>query len=610
MVDIFKSPSTKSLKPFTEAGDWNQALALAKSDFLDLAKEFIKVHKGEYGKGQALKRFLKAFNGGLIGQDVREKLRRGAISKSTFYGWRQAYRRGGLAGLLEGYGNGGCRIPPVFQEEIKKLIWQNHLCRYQDILDDLRVLFPGARDLPHYSTIRAYAREYKTDNWAALVMKHEGQKGLRDRNMQVALGRADADLTAPNQRWELDTTVADVFTKRKIKDVVLRTGDGKRCKIIAVFEVFSRALKFYLVEKETALMVGLCFRDCIITWGLPEEVIIDNGKPYKNRRFMSFVRANGISLILSIPGNPVQKPHVERGFRTLSEKLFRRLPGFSGNSVANRPNEIEVKYSMAELQEIMDRWVENVYMETVHRSTGQRPRERMSPPGFVPKTINERELDILLMEERDRRVYQGHITYLGGKYFHPKLPEGQNVKFRVNDFDASELLVFFGGKYLCTAVDYRRKGKTPAEIREAKKSRNRELRTRVKANEALINKTKPKGENILDLIDHHEKIRPVELPKKAEVLSFPELINVPYTNTETEGTDFAGPERDAGKVEEGGLRHRDRVERYLDVAKREKRGQSIDELDRRFIEEFEESELFKTNDYKEYLQRKLVGEGL
>ena len=508
-------------------------------------------------------------------------------------------------GLLEGYGNGGCRIPPVFQEEIKKLVWQNHLCRYQDILDDLRVLFPGARDLPHYSTIRAYAREYKTDNWAALVLKHEGQKGLRDRNMQVALGKADADLTAPNERWEIDTTVADLFTKRKMKDVFLKTQDGKRCKIIAVLDVFSRAVKFYLVEKETGFIVGQTIRDRIITWGLPEELVIDNGRPYKSKRVLSFLRNSGVSVHVCIPGNPVEKPHVERVFRTLTDKLFRRLPGFSGNSVENRPNEIEVKYSMAELQEIMDRWVENVYMETVHRSTGQRPRERMSPSGFVPKTIDERELDILLMEERDRRVCQGHISYLDCKYFHPKLPEGKKVKFRVNDFDASELLVFSGGRYLCTAEDFSRDGKTPAERREAKKEKTKELQTRIKANEALIDKKKTKDANMLALIDHHEKIRPVELPKKAEILSFPELKDVPYTRPETEGNDFVKPERDPGKVDGGGL-IRNRQERYLDILKRERKGPSIDDFDRQFLEDFENSNEFKL--VGNYLQRQATGE--
>ena len=152
----------KSNIPFDQAQDWNREIAFAKADFLDLVKDYIKIHKVEIGKGQALKRFLKAFNRGLMGKDIKKRLRdrHESISKETYYNWRRKFRKHGLSGLLEGYNNGGNRINPIIKEKIERLIWENHLCRYQDICDDLRVMFPKA-DLPHYSTIKNYAKEYK-----------------------------------------------------------------------------------------------------------------------------------------------------------------------------------------------------------------------------------------------------------------------------------------------------------------------------------------------------------------------------------------------------------------------------------------------------------------
>lgn len=604
-----KEKMVKSLISFTEASRENQDLALTKADFLNLANEYIAVHQVEIGVTRALNRFLKMFNSGHIDEKIRQRLRRRSVKKKTFYNWRRCFRKDGLSGLLEQYGNGGCKISLKVREAIERKIWENHLCRYQDIFEDLHVEF-NKEDIPHYSSIRRYAKKYRSDNWAALVLKHEGAKGLRDRNMEVALGRKDANLTRPNERWEIDTTITDLFTHREVEGVVLITSDGKRCKIIGIIDVFSRSLKFYLVDKETGLIVSQVVRDRILAWGIPNVIVIDNGGPYRNNRVLNFLRSIGVTCHICIPGNPVEKPYVERSFRILSEKVFRRLTGYSGSSVQTRPNEIKIKYTMNEAQEIIDRYFTNVYAETIHRSTGQRPRERMRPPGFVPKTIPERELDILLMEEYERKVHQGHITYQGGKYFHSKLPEDQTVKIRVNDFDASELLVFVNRKFLCIAEDLTRKGKTPLEILGAKKERNRELRTRIKAHEALINKHKPKDANILALIDHHEKLKPLELPRKADVIEFPKLANIEYTRPETEGRDSKESENKSDKKQDRPL-IRNKREKYLDVRRKQRTGEILDDFDKGFVEEF-----LKSNEYRmigtlleEQLKKEAANEG-
>jgi len=578
-----KRRNFKSLIPFDQASDRSREIALGKARLLDLVDEFVKAHKGELKATEAVRRCLKHFNKGLIGQEIREKLRRESVKARTYYSWRKARDENGLSGLTEAYNNGGLRIAPDIKKQIESLVWEDHLCRYQDIHEDIRVLFPK-KDLPSYSAIRRYVKKYKDDNWPALVLKHEGQKGLRDRNMQVVTGRMDEELTEPNQKWELDTTIADLFTGRKIKGAVLITKDGKRCKIIGAEDVFSRSLKYYFVESETGFMVGQVIRDRILAWGLPEEIVIDNGKPYKNNRVLQFLRNIGVAVHICIPGNPVEKPHVERAFRTLSEKLFRRLPGYSGNSVHTRPSEIKIEYTMAEAQGFVDEYIDNVYAETVHGSTGQRPRERMSPPGFTPKTAVERDLDILLMQKYERNVCQGHITFQRSKYFHPKLPEGQTVEIRINDFDASEILVFKDRKFLCVAEDPVRKGRTPTELRELRKERNRELRTRIKAHEALLDKPKPKGQRILDQIEAAKKKKPFELPKKAEVVEFPEVKGIPFSKP---GCD-RDPAEPGNETSEGPQETliRNKQEMYLNVMRKKRKGQELEDSEQRFLDEF------------------------
>ena len=574
---------------FTEAPEWSQNIALTRADILKKYDEFLAVHSN-LQKIKGTQRYVELFNNGLVDKDLREKLKDKKISKNTLYRWTKDFKNKGLPGLLCAWNNGGCRIDPEVQRTIESLIWKNHLCTYQDILEDLQYLVLKEK-IPSYSTIRIYAKKYKKENWAALVLEHEGQKGLRDRNMQVVLGRADENITRPNQRWELDTTVADIFTGKKIKDSVINTSDGKRCKIIGVEDTYSRMARFFVVEHETGLMVGKLIKDRILAWGHPEEIVIDNGKPYKNRRVLVFLRSLGVSVHICIPGNPVEKPFIERVFGTLSRKLFRRLPGYSGNSVQNRPNEIEIEYTKEELQEIIDRYVTNVYAETVHSSTGQRPRERMSPAGFRPKTVAERDLDILLMEKFERKVRQGHISYDNGKFFHPKLPEGEIVTIRVNDFEASELIVYYKSHYLCTAIDLSRKGKSPNKIREARKERTQELRTRIKANNALLKKHENPDSGVLSLIEHKEQSKPPEISRKPEILPFPETQNVSYTGNKSEEKQTETSQNiDDHEPEEKLIRNNQ--ERYLDIRRRERSGEPLDDYDKRFLDEFLESDLY------------------
>jgi putative transposase len=582
---------SKSTIPFLEAQAWQRENAEAKAEFLDFAKDYIGKNKAEFGKNKALKRFLSAFKRGLLGGDLKNRLRKKAVSKTTYYRWLAAFEKANLSGLIEHYNNGGSRIPSQMREEIEKIVWENHLCRHKDVLDDLGVVF-GQKNISSYSTVRRFVEAYKKEHWPELVLKHEGQKGLRDRNMLPAIGQMDGNITRPNQRWELDTTIGDLFAKSETGCGLFVMKDGRRCKLVGVIDVFSRNVKYFFTERETALAVGEIIRLMIILWGLPEEIVIDNGKPFKNRRILNFLRALGISIHICLPGNPTEKPFIERSFGVLTDGLFRRLCGYSGNSIQNRPGEIEIKYSLHEAQQLVNDFVENVYTENVHRATRQRPRERMAPPDFLPKTVNPRELDILLMEEHERTVSQGCIRYLGGKYFHPLLPEAQKIKFRASDFDAGEIIVFHGRKFLCIAEDYVRKGKTPQEIIEAKKERSRELRTRVKAHEALQNNHQEKDYRIRARIEKGKQDKPAELPKKADVLSFPSLQNIPLT-APTPIEAMSEMQFDEPAAEPKRRLILTRQERYLNIMSRKQRGEILDEQDIEWLGEFMQSNEFR-----------------
>ncbi|MFZ0928123.1 MAG: transposase family protein [Syntrophobacteraceae bacterium] len=582
-------------RKLSELSETQMRIAEAREAFLDLAKDHVDMNERELGRLRALKRFLSSFNRGLIGSEIREKLRKKTVSKTTYFRWLSKHEgKGnsevkGLAALADAYSASGTKIPQDIQCEIEKLVWENHLCRYQDVFDDLEVVFRKG-NIPSYPTIRRFVLAYKAEHWPELVLKHEGRTGLRDRNMLPAIGHAAANITRPNQLWEMDTTLADLFNKSGGTDTVLVTSDGKRLKLIGVCDVYSRMLAAFFVERETALAVGQVLRHLIIHWGKPEEISRDNGRPFKNARINTFLRSLGVAVHTCLPGNPVEKPFVERGFRTITEGLFRRLCGYSGNSVADRPSEIEIKYTQSEAQRLLNEYIQNVYAEDIHGTTKQRPRERMAQPGFKPETVDPSDLDVLLMKEYRGKVGQCIIRHQGGRFFHKTLPEGQWVTFRANDFDASEIIVFQKNEYLCTAEDFSRKGRTPEEILEAKKEAGRELRTRMRAHEAILDKSRPKDFRIKARIEQATQDKPVELPRKADVISFPDLKDIAFSSPSADPTEQPPPECffEAGQ-EQPTNKILTRQDFYLDIRRREAAGKPLDDMDRAFLDEFLDS---------------------
>ena len=69
----------------------------------------------------------------------------------------------------------------------------------------------------------------------------------------------------------------------------------------------------------------------------------------------------GISIAQAPPYSPTFKPHVERTMRTINNQFFKTLPGYVGNSVANRGRETEIASSglltIAEFADLFEQWL-------------------------------------------------------------------------------------------------------------------------------------------------------------------------------------------------------------------------------------------------------------
>jgi transposase InsO family protein len=453
--------------------------------------------------------------------------------------------------------------------DIQSMIWERWPRAASHIYTFLKHKFGT---VPHYRTVLRFIRRYEREHREALLYRFKPKEWRHE--MMPSLGDAAASAQAPNDVWEADTTPADLIC-----------ADGRRRKIIALVDVYSRRAICRLVEREDAAAVVATLRAAILTWGLPKVLKMDNGMVYHKSKHVLRVCAE---LGIETPRLPVRapetKPHVERFFRTLSEGLFAELTGYTGNCLANRPEVVIPNLQPEQLQALIDRWVEAVHHETVHSMTGQRPRERAQVLGQVIRRVDERELDLLLMREEERVVRQAVVTYQGHRYYHPALVNGERVTLKIDEADAGRVIVFSRGRFLCVAENPVAKGLSVEEIVQAKRCHLRAIKQKVTAQLELA-KPGPVDGRIRELLRAREEAQPLSLPQRAEVIRLDRYAEAART---------AEPEKEPQTSEDDreGLLFESEADRYKWLIERRVRGEALSEADLTFMRGFETTDLY------------------
>ncbi|MBV1740056.1 MAG: Mu transposase C-terminal domain-containing protein [Desulfarculus sp.] len=436
-----------------------RALAKAKAvKMAEAAKGLNSVPHGQRKKHFI--RWLDDFNRGLVDSDLSSQV--GPLSKRSLYRWRKVLRERGVAGLVDRRGR---HRRNAIEDDIKEFIETCLLGRPGITAAKIHRLmlhkFQGRR-LPASGTVRNLVAKMRKDRQAHLSLLHH--PSLFKRQYQPSLGRADAGLTEPNQRWEADSTRAD-----------LMTADGRRCTLIAVVDVWTRRPVFGVVERGGGDPIAQTFFKAFKQMGIPREVIVDLGKDYQSKQVQALFFDLGIKAP-QIPGySPELKPHAEIVFHLISD-LLRTLTGYTGNRLAKRPEVIQTKYTLAELQDLVDKWVRDFESNHVVSTIGCTPRERWEKAideGWRPRVAPLDQLFLLLKPAEPRSVAQGRIHFNRGLYTAEELlylEPSDRVWVRPDPEDAGMIYVFDqGGEFICIATDLDRLNLTPKQIRERKK---------------------------------------------------------------------------------------------------------------------------------------------
>ena len=365
------------------------------------------------------------------GAHVAEVARRYGVARQTVHRWIARYRGGGLGALADrSHRPKGCphQMPAAIEARVLEIR------RVHDEWGPIRIRHALAREevspLPGRSSIyRALLR-------AGMI------EARRRRRRKADYRRWERP--APMELWQLDV-MGRVFL-----------ADGTELKVVTGIDDHSRfCVLATLVPRATARRVCAAFAEAIRCYGVPEEVLTDNGKVFTARfghraaetLFDRICRENGITHRLTAVRSPTTTGKIERFHKTLRRELFAKQ-SFT---------------TIEEVQQALDAFVEDYNALRPHQSLGERtPAERfrlraVETPELATVVPAESLLDAatpappvghLRPNGHLRKVDgNGRIIFAGTRYRVARFLAGEHVVVRIE----GDLVRIFHGDALIRA---------------------------------------------------------------------------------------------------------------------------------------------------------------
>ncbi|KPF98832.1 integrase [Rhodopseudomonas sp. AAP120] len=388
-------------------------------------------------------------------------------------------------------------------------------------------------DVPPVRTLQHYVAKLKSEERVALT-KLSNPDRYRSTMAPAGVGTYRW-VQEPNTLWMIDASPVDALCV-----------DGRH-SIYAAIDIATRRTTFYVSRTPRASAVALLIRKAITAWGVPDTIKTDNGSDFVAQDTKRLFANLGIEMQLSDAYSPQQKGHVERVIKTFQHDCATLLPGFVGHNVADRKR-IEDRKSFADrlgedtaeafgvsmtgaqLQAYVDEWVETVYHQRTHAGLGTSPMLAAATSKKPIRTVDQRALDLLLMQVGGNRVVRKTGIQLDKYHYviHSALP-GETVLVRQDPNDAGRIYAFDAdtGAYVGDAICPELAGVDPAELLRAKKEitaahlaeRTRDIRKEIKkltTGPALI-------ERVLE-VARRDMPNVIAMPKREEAHTTPAIV--------------------------------------------------------------------------------------
>ncbi len=301
---------------------------------------------------------LDAVRAVLAGGQVTEVAEQVGVSRQTLHGWVGRYLVDGVGGLADrSHRPRGCPHRVATQVEVRVAEMRREHPRWgakRIRMELLRKPVPG-QTVPAVATINR-------------ILTRQGLVRPRPRKRPRASYRR-FERPGPMQLWQIDIVEG-------IWIVNPATGELREVKVVTGVDDHSRyCVMARVVDRATGRAVCLAFAEALVRFGVPEEVLTDNGKQFTDRfgkrgevLFDKICRKNGITHRLTEPASPNQNGKVER---------------FHGTFRPDFLDEAEPFPSLEEAQAAVDAWVEEYNTDRPHQALDTKvpvvPGERFEP---------------------------------------------------------------------------------------------------------------------------------------------------------------------------------------------------------------------------------------
>lgn len=309
---------------------------------------------------------------------------------------------------------------------------------------------------------RTMYRLLASSNQYEMIALKEG-KASADRRFRV--GKAGTKTARILERVEIDHTPLDLFLVDERTWLPL----GRPTLTVAIDHFSRLPLGYYLTygspsaaavvgalrhavlpKPPTAIVIpGLTVENRWPSYGLPEVLVTDNGLEFHGIDLDSIAFDLGFALVFCPKRQPRFKGTIERFLKTINYYFAHQLPGTSFARFHLRGDYDPQKcalLTLAEFKHLFEKWVVDVYGQTLHRGLGTTPFARWneglrSNEPRLPKDLSTLQQRIGQSAERKLRRdgFELHGNRYNGEGLGPILRQyGEGVAIRVV-FDPEDL---------------------------------------------------------------------------------------------------------------------------------------------------------------------------
>ena len=267
----------------------------------------------------------------------------------------------------------------------------------------------------------------------------------------------EIDVEYSNQVWLCDHTPADLL-------VLAADGSYRRPTLTLVVDMYSRCIVGMRLglDYPSAFVTCLALRHAILpkrygssyelqtmweSYGVPQYLYTDAGRDFTSKHLENVTTSLGI--VQCLRRKPSDGGIVERALGTINREFFAPFPGYTTPRLKEYrvAAEGDACLSLAEVEKHLVRYIADHYNQrpdarSQRESRMERWKSKCIAMGVPPK---ERSLDVLLMRQDERRVYQGgYVRFANLVYRGEYLAgyAGEKVALRYDPRDITTLYVY------------------------------------------------------------------------------------------------------------------------------------------------------------------------